>query len=1209
MKPELSKQEISRERDRLRLLLEVNNAVTAHLDLQDLLVAISTSLKKVIPHDFTGLATYDEAIRQLRIHARNVIPSDEPSVQVVPMEGNPAGVAFATGRSILNKHVDYEAFPGPIYREFCETLKLKSDCAIPLLFQDKAIGVIAVASVREAAFDEGDVELLEQIAGQLAIAVANAINFKAATRESERKQLLLEINNAITSKLDLQELLLTVADSLRKVVPHDLTGLATFDDGVLQMRVHALESSFEPDQVFETGQLLPLDGNPVGEAITSRKPVVRYTTDNNKYYAPIFQEFCRTMGLQSGVSVPLLLQDKPVGALSVSSVNESAFTESDAELLQEIAGQLAIAVQNAVNFSAAKREGDRKKLLLEINNAVASNLDLNDLLQSISTVLLDCVPHDYTGLAVYDEKAGSLRIHRVEAQTEGMLPEGELIPMEGTTAGVAFTTRKTVRRDTIDLEEFHAPVFKVMIDTLKIQSAIVLPLIRHEKALGVLSLTSRSEAAFSEDDQLLLEQIAGQLAIAVENAINFQKAEFERDRRQMLLEVNNAVVSNLSLKDLIVTISGWLRRFIRHDFASITLVDEESGQLRIHALDKPAPGGIATVGSLIPMDGTPAGLCIKTRSTVRRDRVDFKEFYSPIVELGVAAGVKSGMSVCLISHDKVYGAINCGSSKEAFFTQEDQELLEEIAGQVALAVENSLTFEQAQKDRARAETLLEISNAITTHLDLQDLLKAMSECCRKYFKNDVTAMALYEPETMELRVHSIDAIDGAIRHVDEGFMMSLNESPAGRAFSTRKPVLLKKFDLNEFPSPIVERAIAAGLKSSCNVPLIAHDRVLGALAVISKREAAFTEADAEMLNNIGKQMSIAVENALIYKEVDSLKNKLASEKLYLEEEIQTQYNFEEIIGQSAALKKILQQVATVAPTDSAVLLCGETGTGKELIARAIHNLSQRKQRTLVKLNCAAIPTGLLESELFGHEKGAFTGAIAQRIGRFELANKGTLLLDEIGEIPLELQPKLLRVLQEHEFERLGSSRTITTDARLIAATNVDLPEMVAEKKFRSDLFYRLNVFPITIPPLRDRSGDIPLLIGYFAQKHALRMNKRIDVIPKQTVDALCEYSWPGNVRELENFIERSVILSSGSELQAPLAELRSGVSVPGFVESQAPAATSPSSPVSLEENERQHIMKVLEQTKGVVGGKGGAAEILGLPISTLRNRMKKLGLK
>jgi formate hydrogenlyase transcriptional activator len=854
------------------------------------------------------------------------------------------------------------------------------------------------------------------------------------------------------------------------------------------------------------------------------------------------------------------------------------------------------------------RERERLRLLLEINNAVAWNLDLHDLLQAISGVLGDCVPHDYTGLAVYDEKIGLLRIHRVEAtDTKGVLGEGEAISMEGTTAGLAFTTRQIVRREKLDLTEFDAPEFISMVEVLKIQSICVVPLILEDRVIGIVSLASRTEAAFSEEDAELLNQIGGQLAIAVENAINFRKSEWERERRQLLLEVNNAVVSNLSLKDLLVTVSGWLRKFIQHDFASVVLLDEESGQLRIHALDKPVPGGFAREGGILPIDGTPAGLAIKTRATVRRDKLDFEEFYHPMVRMGYAVGLRSGMSVCLIAHDKLLGSINVGSTKEAFFDHEDQELLEGVAGQIAIAVANALNFEEARKERARVETLLEINNAITTHLDLQELLLATSECLRRYFKNDVTGMALYEPELNQLRVHTLDAARPEDRWVPEGFLMQLEGSPAGECFATRKPILIRNLgDAERFNSPAVERAIQAGIRSTCNAPLIAHERPLGAVVIASREESAFTQADAEMLNNIAKQLAIAVENALHYQEVAALKNKLASEKSYLEEEIQTQYNFEEIIGQSAALKKILQQVATVAPTDSAVLLCGETGTGKELIARAIHNLSGRKERTLVKLNCAAIPTGLLESELFGHEKGAFTGAIAQRVGRFELANKGTLLLDEIGEIPLELQPKLLRVLQEHEFERLGSSRTIKTDARLIAATNVDLPEMVAEKKFRSDLFYRLNVFPIIIPPLRERVGDIPLLIGYFAQKHSLRMNRRIDVIPKETVDALCEYSWPGNVRELENFIERSVILSSGSELQAPLSELRPSVVT---VSTDTSAGSPPSAPVSLEENERRHILEVLDQTKGVIGGKGGAAEILGLPISTLRNRMKKLGLK
>jgi len=339
-----------------------------------------------------------------------------------------------------------------------------------------------------------------------------------------------------------------------------------------------------------------------------------------------------------------------------------------------------------VSKQELSRERDRLRLLLEINNAVASNLDLHGLVQAISTSLRELVPHDYTGLAIYDEKIGKLRIHRVEsAGTPGILGEGEPIPMDGTTAGLAFTTRQIVRRDRLDLNEFDAPVFKSMVEALKIQSACVLPLTVRDRVIGIVSLTSCAEAAFTEHDAELLDHVSDQLAIAVENAVNFQKAQWERDRRQLLLEVNNAVVSNLSLHDLLVSVSGWLRKFIKHDFASVVLVDKESGQLRIHALDKPIPGGFAREGGILPIDGTPAGLAIKTGATVRRDNLDFEEFYHPMVRLGYAVGLRSGMSVCLVSHDKILGSINVGSTREASFTQEDQELLEEIAGQVAIA--------------------------------------------------------------------------------------------------------------------------------------------------------------------------------------------------------------------------------------------------------------------------------------------------------------------------------------------------------------------------------------------------------------------------------------------------------------------------------------------------------------------------------------------
>jgi formate hydrogenlyase transcriptional activator len=398
------------------------------------------------------------------------------------------------------------------------------------------------------------------------------------------------------------------------------------------------------------------------------------------------------------------------------------------------------------------------------------------------------------------------------------------------------------------------------------------------------------------------------------------------------------------------------------------------------------------------------------------------------------------------------------------------------------------------------------------------------------------------------------------------------------------------------PNSIGKRA---GLKSGCLVPLISHDRALGILGVGSLQENAFTADDAELLNQVGKQVAIAVENALAFRQIDELKNQLKEEKLYLEEEIRTEYNFEEIIGASQVLKRVLQDVETVAATDSTVLIYGETGTGKELIAHAIHNLSLRRERTLVKVNCAAIPTGLLESEFFGHERGAFTGAIDRRIGRFELAHQGTIFLDEVEDIPLELQSKLLRVLQEQEFERLGSSRTQRVDVRVVAATNTDLAELVAERKFRNDLYYRLNVFPITVPPLRERPEDIPLLVHFFANRFAQQMKKKIESVSKETMAALVSYNWPGNIRELQNLVERGVILSRSPTLEIPLTELKRSTRLPG---SQSNSSTT------LESVERDHILRVLSETRWVIGGPSGAAARLGMNRTTLNHRMRKLGI-
>jgi formate hydrogenlyase transcriptional activator len=498
---------------------------------------------------------------------------------------------------------------------------------------------------------------------------------------------------------------------------------------------------------------------------------------------------------------------------------------------------------------------------------------------------------------------------------------------------------------------------------------------------------------------------------------------------------------------------------------------------------------------------------------------------------------------------------------------------------------------ELQRERDRLKLLLELTNQVISNLELREMLRALAASIRRIMHCDAVSIRLPDPENTHLRVHALDFPESK-GFLKEETLIPVEGSLSGRVFRAGKPYVSDDLATDAATSP----GLAEGLKSGCFLPLIHRDRVLGVMG-LGRREDTFTPEEVGFLAQAASQVAIAVENAVAYRQIADLKDQLAQEKLYLEDEIRTEQGFEEIIGRSGALRDVLRQIGTVAPTGSTVLINGETGTGKELIARAIHNLSPRSTKPFVKLNCAAIPTGLLESELFGHEKGAFTGAIAQRIGRFELAHQGTVFLDEIGDVPLDLQPKLLRVLQEREFERLGSVRTFRTDARLIAATNRDLAAMVGQRTFREDLFYRLNVFPVHLPPLRERQEDIPLLVRHFVHHFAQRMKRDIDTIPSETMDALCQYHWPGNIRELQNLIERAVILSIGRILKVPLTDLKT-----------RGAPVDPKKHDTLEEAERKHILAVLEDTNWVLGGPNGAALRLGMKRATLQHRLRKLGI-
>ncbi len=527
------------------------------------------------------------------------------------------------------------------------------------------------------------------------------------------------------------------------------------------------------------------------------------------------------------------------------------------------------------------------------------------------------------------------------------------------------------------------------------------------------------------------------------------------------------------------------------------------------------------------------------------------------------------------------------------------------------------TGAELQRQNERFELLLNLTTSITSSLDLREVLRSIAANIREVIHADAVVVSLPDAESGKYRVFAMDFPHGKGVAREE-----LLVSPSGiakKAMNTLKPVVIDALEDTEYAPDTYDMLAAEGIEAMCCIPLVSRGRGLGLLFLLRTTRTPLSGEDVDFLSRASGPIAIAIENALAYREISELKDKLAQEKLYLEEEFRSEMGFEQIIGDSSALKHVLQLVETVAPSDSTVLLLGETGTGKELIARAIHDRSRRKQRTLVKLNCAAIPTGLLESELFGHEKGAFTGAIAQKIGRLELADQGTLFLDEVGDIPVEIQPKLLRALQEREFERLGSTHTRKVNVRMVAATNRDLEEMVANREFRSDLYYRLNVFPIRIPPLRDRKEDIPVLVSYFVQKFAKEMQKRIEAVPEAVMRGLTSCDWPGNIRELENFIERAVLLTRGRSLEAPLAELRKG-KTEGSPDADRREATqsaeerlhSRSDRSSIvdeyERKQRDEIVRALAACKGRVGGSDGAAARLGIARTTLLARMNKFGI-
>ncbi len=837
--------------------------------------------------------------------------------------------------------------------------------------------------------------------------------------------------------------------------------------------------------------------------------------------------------------------------------------------------------------------GRRYEAVLRISEALSACREPEDLTRILSEELGEFLDVFQFYIIVYKENSTEVEWAVVGSEKSLMSAYAD-VPVQERPSWRAYATQEPFQIADWDGDERVPARLKqgIAAQGLHIGPLVFVPLTTPHRRLGALGMSGPPGTAYSSEDIGFLHLIGRVVAFAIDDNFNLKQAEAAQ--RELQRQNERLQLSERELRDLINNIPAQVSTFTPD--GQVAFVNQQMLDYFGKTLEE-------------------------IRDWAATDIVHPDDL--PCVFANWQRTMKSGnadeMEARLRRADGVYRWFQCrqvplrdgdGNLIRWYGLRADVEDLKRA--EEALVVQNS-----------RLQLLLKLTKEITSNLELRELLRAISASIREVMDCDAVHISLADPASDKFRLYALDFPEGKGFVKEEMLIESVGASR--RALETRQPTTRNTDNPQEFPPDLYKLMMAEGLKTQCVIPLVSRGRVVGFLTTSRSTDDAFLPDEIGFLKEASGQIAIAIENCLAFSEIFELKEKLAQEKLYLEEEIRGDMNFEQIVGNSPALKHVLQLVETVAPSDSTVLLLGETGTGKELIARAIHDRSRRKNRTFVKVNCAAIPTGLLESELFGHEKGAFTGAITQKVGRLELADHGTLFLDEVGDIPIEIQPKLLRALQEQEFERLGSTHTRKVDVRLVAATNRDLQEMIAAREFRSDLYYRLNVFPIRMPPLRERKQDIPLLVSYFVQKFAKQMQKKIDNIPTAVMKALTAWEWPGNVRELGNFVERAVILTRGRSLAAPLAELRK-VTVDESRGAAKNAATnnddiarivketinalqgSSSTAGDRVRKQRDQIVRTLTETKGRVGGADGAAARMRMNRTTLLARMKKLGV-
>jgi formate hydrogenlyase transcriptional activator len=1023
--------------------------------------------------------------------------------------------------------------------------------------------------------------------------------FAALNLEPQRPAALLAVADFLCRRRAPAELFHELAPPLQSAVPFDILNFARYNSSPKKMRMQLWDQSQGLSEPLEVG---------VDESIAGsvwRNQIATCIDDLNlhkQFKAEV--EWLQRRGMSSYCVLPLTTFREKLGALGFASTRVAAFSKDDVNFLRRAAELLALCLDPKLSDAMLAEETARQRLLLEVANIAGVNMDIRQSVDSILACMQRWAPDDYVGIYLYDNASQILRLHMSDTGlAEKMSPQGRA-PLEGSLAGQAFRARQSMTLDYSSLARMPLDSVRRGVE-LGVRSLCLCPVRTTTGAVGVLKVARRAGSPFSQRDIQGLEELARIVSPMLERARvpGEMRAEEVTAGYAKIPEIAQALVNKSD--SLQVCHSGSGSRPPARDSTSVTpeaLMDSEPLPT---AYFKASKVGLcifdaqfrylAVNDTLAEINGLPApGHLGKHVGEVLGD---FAELIEPQLRRVLATGEPvADLEVSfMLPHRSEAGhwVLHFVPIEDAMgrVTQIGS-IVVEITEQKKLEESLRSVSETLRQEKRRQEVLSEITGLLANKWNIRQAFPKVSAFLRRVLRQEYAALALREEPNGKLVSQAMDF--PLAKNPATGGEIGTASDAGGKALQQRSALIFGASEMQQFDPALAANITSEGLKSLCCVPLFRPKELLGVLILGSTRADAFHTEDLTLLNQVSAQLAIAMENAAIAREVEQLRQRLGQEKRNLEGEPPEQTRFPDIIGGSAILRRCLDQVEGIAPTDATVLVLGETGTGKGLIARAIHNASTRKHRRFITLNCAAIPTGLLESELFGHEKGAFTGAVSQKIGRLELADQGTLFLDEIGEIPLEVQPKLLRVLQDYEFERLGGTRTIKVDLRLITATNRDLVGSVAANEFRSDLFYRLNVFPIRLPSLRERRGDIPDLVRYFVRRFSRVIGRNIETIPNEMMEAIVRFSWPGNVRELANFIERSVILSEGTALKAPLAELQ--------VEMEG------ASDHSLQGREREHIIRVLRETDGTLSGPDGAAGRLGLKRTTLQSRMQRLGI-